>query len=148
MSPCDSRSRTSVIDRRLILACQLRRMTRKIFRLLSNVNFYGVVDSKNMAGPIKKLSLTRLHNITGPVASCYKSQRLSTSLRPSNYVVLHTAIMCRFKVRPFFSWKLPSTVVRDVIILWWSFDSLHSKTVFCNASNRMKPMQASAWGHL
>ena len=46
MSSCASRSQTSVTDRRLILVCQPRRTTRKIFRLLSNVNFYGVVDNK------------------------------------------------------------------------------------------------------
>jgi len=105
MSSCVSRSRTSVTDRRLIQTCQPRRTTRKILRLLSNVNFYGVVDNKNMAGPIKRLSLstnTLLHNITGLVASCYKSDRLSTCLRPLNYVVLFTTITRHFKVRPYF----------------------------------------------
>ena len=53
------------------------------------------------AGPIKRLSssiITFLHNITGSVASCYKSHGLSTSLRPLNYVVLYTTIMRCFKV--------------------------------------------------
>ena len=57
------------------------------------------------AGPIKRPSsstITSLHNITGSVASCYKSHRLSTSLRPLNYVVLYTIVIRRFKVRPFF----------------------------------------------
>jgi len=37
------------------------------------------------------------------VPSCYKSHRLSTSLRPLNSVVLHTTIMRRFKVCPYFT---------------------------------------------
>lgn len=61
-----------------------------------------------MAGPIKRPSsstITSLHNITGSVASCYKSHRLPISLRPPNYVVLYTTIMRRFKVRPFLRWN-------------------------------------------
>ena len=60
------------------------------------------------AGPIKRPSsstITFLHNITGSFASCYKSHRLSTSLRPPNYVVLYMTIMRRFKVRPYFTWN-------------------------------------------
>ena len=45
---------------------------------------------------------TLLRNITGSVASCYKSHRLWTCLRPLNYVVLFTTITRRFKVRPHF----------------------------------------------
>jgi len=91
---------------------------RKIFRLLSNVNFCWVVDNKNTAGPIKRprsSTNTLLHSITGTVASCYKSHRLSTCLRPLNYVVLFTTITRRFNVRPYFLQTSPSTVVRDVI---------------------------------
>ena len=109
MSSCASRLRTSVTDRRLIQTCQPRRTTRKIFRLLSNVNFCGVVDNKNTAGPIKRPSSstnTLLHNITGAVASCYKFHRHSICLQPLNYVVLFTTITCRFNIRPHF---LPKT---------------------------------------
>ena len=105
MSSCASRSRTSVTDRRLIQTCQPRHTTTKIFRLLSSVNFCVVVDNKNMAGPIKRTSSstnTLLYSITGTVASCYKSHRLSTCLRPLNYVVLFTTITHCFKVRPYF----------------------------------------------
>jgi len=62
-------------------------------------------DNKNMTGPIKRpssLTNTLLHNITGSVASCYKSHRLSTCLRPLNYVVLFTTITRRFRIRPYF----------------------------------------------
>jgi len=100
-----SRSRTSVTDRRLIHTCQPRRTTRKIFRLLSNVNFCGVIDNINTAGPIKRPSSSTnnlLHSITDTVASCYKFHRLSTCLRPLNYVVLFTTITHRFKVRSYF----------------------------------------------
>ena len=76
------------------------------------------------AGPIKRpssLTITSLHNITSSVASCYKSHRLSTSLRPLNCVVLYTTIMRRLK---FFhhSWNSPLAVVpwrhHLVMILW------------------------------
>jgi len=100
-----SHSRTSVTDHRLIQTCQPHRTTRKIFCLLSNVNFCGVIDNKNTVGPMKRPSSstnTLLHNITGSVASCYKSHRLSTCLRPLNYVVLFTTITRRVKVRPYF----------------------------------------------
>jgi len=144
MSSCASRSRTSVTDRRLIQACQPHRMTRKIFRLLSNVNFCGVVDNKTRLDVSKRPSSstnTLLHNITGSVASCNKFHKLSTCLRPLNYVVLFTTITCRFKVHPYFlqtSLKL-SSVTSSV-----SDDSIHSKIVFRNASSRMRPMLASA----
>jgi len=68
-------------------------------------------------------------------------------LRPLNNVVLFTTIKCPFNIRPYFLQKTSSTVVRDVISQWWSFDSIHSKIVFCNASHRIRPVLASAWGH-
>ena len=121
MSQCASCSRTSYVsDRRLIPTCHPRCTTRKIFA--SSVEFtYTTVEllTTKMAGPIKRPSSstnTSLHSITGSVASCYKSHRLSTSLRPRNYVALDTTIMRCFKVRPFFTWNSASTVVRDVII--------------------------------
>ena len=59
-------------------------------RLLSNVYFCGVVDNDKRLDlsnyRVRRQSL--LHNITGSVASCYKSHRLPTSLRPLYYVVL------------------------------------------------------------
>jgi len=106
MLPCASRSRTSVTDRRLILTCQPRRTTRENFASsVERILLWS--DNKNTAGPIKRSSsstITFLHNITGSVPSCYKSHRLSTSLWPLNWV-LHTTIMRRFKVRPFFTWN-------------------------------------------
>ena len=63
---------------------------------------------QKLAGPIKRPSsstVTSPHNITGSVAFFYKSHRLSTTLRPLNYVVLYTTIMHRFKVRSFFGWN-------------------------------------------
>jgi len=47
MSPCASRSQTSVTDRRLILTCQPCRTTRKIFASsVERIPFCGVVDNK------------------------------------------------------------------------------------------------------
>ena len=145
-----SHSRTSVTDHRLIQTCQPHRTTGKIFCLLSNVNFCGVIDNKNTVGPMKRPSSstnTLLHNITGSVASCYKSHRLSTCLRPLNYVVLFTTITCRFNIRPHFlpkTFSQLSSVTSSIKLSDGPFDSIHSKIVFCNASNRMRPMQASA----
>jgi len=102
--------------------------------------FCGVIDNTNTAGPIKRPSsstITFLHHITGSVASCYKSHRLSTSLRPLNSVVLHTTIMRRLK---FVHTSLQTFINchpwrhQLVMILY----SIHSKTVFF-------AMQASAW---
>jgi len=100
MSPCASRSRTSsVTDRRLILTCQPRRTTRKIFASSVERKLLWSRWQQKIKKPSSS-TITSLHNITGSVASCYKSHRLSTSLWPLNYVVLYTTIMRRFKVRP------------------------------------------------
>jgi len=133
------------IDRRLILTCQPRRTTRKIFASSVERILLWSRWQQNTAGPIKRPSSstnTFLHNITGSVASCYKSHRLSSSLWPLNYwyVVSYTTIMRRFKVRPFFTWNLyqPSSVTSSI--------SDDPSTQFI-----VKPffaIQASAWSHL
>jgi len=141
MSSCASRSRTSVTDRRLIQTCQLRHTTTKIFRLLSSVNFCVVVNNKNMAGPIKRTSSstnTLLYSITGTVASCYKSHRLSTCLRPLNYMVLFTTIMCHFKVRPYFLQNIHQLSSVTSSISDDPFTQFRVKPSFA--------LQANAWG--
>jgi len=86
MSPYTSRSRTSsVTDRRLILTCQPRRTTRKIFA--SSVERIHApwsrwqqnwLDLSN--GQVRRQSLQSVHDITGSFTSCYKSHRLQTRL--------------------------------------------------------------------
>ena len=131
--------------------CAVRRTdgtTRKIFRLLSNVNFCGVVDNKNTAGPIKRPSSstnTLLHSITGTVASCYKFHRLSTCLRPLNYMVLFTTITRRFKVRPYSTSNIHQLPWRHQLemVLW--LNSQQNRLLQCkqwheaNASKCVRP---------
>ena len=96
---------------------------------------------QNMAGRIKKAEFVDKHsspNITGSVASCNKFHKLSTCLRPLNYVVLFTTITCRFKVHPYFlqtSLKLSSVTssVSDGPLTQFT-----AKSSFA--------MQAIAWG--
>jgi len=54
---------------------------------------------RQTAGPLKRPSSSTifLHNRTGSVASCYKSHRLPTSLRPLNCGFINTTSMCRLK---------------------------------------------------
>jgi len=105
--------------------------------LLSNVE--SLTTKK--AGPIKRPSsstIASLHDITGSVASCYKSHRLPTCLRPLHYVVLLHDFYVSFKVLPLLSRNSLLVVTSS-----FSDDPLTQFTV--------KPffaMQASAWGHL
>jgi len=93
MSPYTSRSGTSsVTEWPSVDHWLVNRAVRpeRSLRLLSNVYFCGVVDNDKRLDlsnyRVRRQSL--LHNITGSVASCYKSHRLPTSLRPLYYVVL------------------------------------------------------------
>ena len=132
---CASRSRTSMTDRRLIQTCQPRRTTWKIVFYRTSIES---LTSKHGWTHQKGRASRHSTNTLLTVVSGYKSHRLSTCLRPLNYVVLFTTITCRFKVRPYISQlsSVTSSISDDPLI--------HSKTVFCNASNRMRPMQVSA----
>ena len=103
-------------------------------RLLSNVHFCGVVDNKNgwTAQTAEFVDNRFTPRYLSSFASCYKSHRLPTCLRPVHYVVLIHDFNVSFKILPLLS--RISFGCRPMT--WWYFDSIHSKTVFA--------MQASA----
>ena len=150
MSSCASRSRTSVTDRRLIQTCQPRHTTWKNFASSVERILLWSRWQQNAAGPIKRPSsstITFLHNITRSVASCYKSHRLSTSLRPPNYVALHTTIMRCFKIRPYFTWNfhqlssVTSSISDDPLTQFTLKPFLRCKQACdANASKRARPL--------
>ena len=99
-------------------------------RLLSNVH----VDNKNSwtAQTAEFVDNRFTPRYLSSFASCYKSHRLPTCLRPVHYVVLIHDFNVSFKILPLLS--RISFGCRPMT--WWYFDSIHSKTVFA--------MQASA----
>jgi len=117
---------------------------RNIFRLLSNVNFCGVVGNKNTAGPIKRprsSTNTLLHSITVAVASCYNLQvpqtfNLSATTKLRGFIHDYNASFQRSSI-------LPSNISINcrpwrhqlVMVLW-----LNSQ------QNRFFSTQAIAWG--
>jgi len=144
-----SRSRTSsVTGRRLILTCQPRRPIRKIFAS-SVERTYTSVESltTKTVGPLKQPSsstIASLHDITGSFASCYKSHRLPTCLRPLHYVVLLHDFSVSFKVLPLLSRISLLAVVpwrhHLVMILWLSSQQKR----FCEASKRVRPLMGAS----
>ena len=112
---------------------------------------YTSVESltTNSAGPLKRPSpsaLASLHDITDSFTSCYKSHRLPLLTRPRlpHNVVLSTWLQDVVQSSSITNveWleSLHWLSSRDVIIQWWSFDSIHRKTVFS--------ILANAWRHL
>jgi len=92
------------------------------------------------AGPLKWASsstVASLHHTTGSFASCYKSHRLRTCLRPLQYVVLLHDFNVSFEVRPLLSRISLLAVVpwrhHLVMILW--LDSQQNR--FCDASKHV-----------
>ena len=96
-----------------------------------------------LAGPLIRPSsstIASLHDITGSFTSCYKSHRLLTRTQRS---FINTTCWRRSK---FFHYQvefLHWLSSRDVIIQWWSFDSIHSETV-CDASKRVRPLTGAS----
>jgi len=82
---------------------------------------------------------TLLHNITGSVASCYKSHRLSTCLRPLNYMVLFTTITHRFKVHPYF-------LQTSINCRLWRHSSISDDPLTQFTAKPSFAMQEIAWG--
>jgi len=144
MSPYTSRSRTSsVTDRRLILTCQPRRTTRKIFASPVEHSLLWSRWQQKKAGLLRRPSsstIASLHDITGSFASCYKSHRLPTCLWPLHYVVLLHDFNVSFKVLPLLSRISLLTVVpwchHLVMILWLNL----RQNRFCDASKHVRPL--------
>jgi len=103
MSPYTSRSRTyCVTDHRLITDLSTAPYDQKDLCIFCRTYTSVESSSTKTAGPLKRLSLS-LHDITGSFASCYKSHRLPTCLRPLHYVVLLHNFNVSFKVLPLLS---------------------------------------------
>ena len=82
MSPCASRSRTSVTDRRLITDLSTTPYDQKDLSVSCQTFTSVELLTTKTAGPLKRPSsstIASLHDITGLLASCYKSHRPETS---------------------------------------------------------------------
>ena len=139
MSLYTSRSRTSsVTDHRLIVTCQLCRTTRKIFASSVDRILLWSCWQRQTVGPLKRPSsstIASLHNIAGSVASCYKSHRLPTSLRPLRHQ----------RIRGFTSMRYINRLFTYLLTYLLTLCGFINMTLICRLKSFHHSVESSYW---